>query len=84
LADGAAARGEIAWKSQDVPARPPMLPLFGNVAPGWWRQRTSSRIGQGHLRRRRRHSSPPKWPRSDEQLTAGRARSLRSRCRSSV
>jgi hypothetical protein len=31
LADGAAARGEIAWKSQDVPARPPMLPAFGAV-----------------------------------------------------
>lgn len=31
LADGAAARGEIAWKSQDLPARPPMLPFFGNV-----------------------------------------------------
>jgi membrane-associated phospholipid phosphatase len=25
------ARGEIPWKSLDVPARPPMLPLFGNV-----------------------------------------------------
>ena len=31
LADGATARGEIPWKSQDVPARPPMLPLFGQV-----------------------------------------------------
>ena len=31
LADAAAARGEIPWKSQEVPPRPPMLPLFGNV-----------------------------------------------------
>jgi hypothetical protein len=31
LAAGATARGEIAWKSQDVPARPPMLPVFGSV-----------------------------------------------------
>jgi membrane-associated phospholipid phosphatase len=31
LADGATARGEIAWKSQDTPARPPMLPAFGAV-----------------------------------------------------
>jgi hypothetical protein len=33
LADGARARGEIAWKSQDIPARPPMLPVFGAVRP---------------------------------------------------
>jgi hypothetical protein len=31
LVDGAVARGEIPWISQDVPPRPPMLPLFGNV-----------------------------------------------------
>jgi membrane-associated phospholipid phosphatase len=31
LADGARARGEIPWKSMDVPARPPMLPAFGAV-----------------------------------------------------
>jgi hypothetical protein len=31
LADGAAGRGEIPWKSMDVPARPPMLPAFGSV-----------------------------------------------------
>ena len=31
LADGAIARGEIPWLSQDIPARPPMLPLFGLV-----------------------------------------------------
>ena len=31
LADGAAARGEIPWKSMDLPARPPMLPAFGSV-----------------------------------------------------
>ncbi len=31
LADGAASRGEIPWKSQDIPARPPMLPVFGKV-----------------------------------------------------
>ena len=34
LADSATGRGEIAWKSLDVPARPPMLPLFGQVR-GW-------------------------------------------------
>jgi hypothetical protein len=31
LADSAAMRGEIAWVSRDIPARPPMLPLFGQV-----------------------------------------------------
>ncbi len=31
LADSATARGETPWKSQDIPARPPMLPLFGKV-----------------------------------------------------
>jgi PAP2 superfamily protein len=31
MADGATARGEIAWTSRDIPARPPMLPLFGQV-----------------------------------------------------
>ena len=31
LADSATARGEIAWVSRDIPARPPMLPLFGQV-----------------------------------------------------
>jgi hypothetical protein len=31
LADGATARGEIPWKSMDIPARPPMLPAFGSV-----------------------------------------------------
>jgi membrane-associated phospholipid phosphatase len=31
LADGAKARGEIPWISQDGPPRPPMLPLFGQV-----------------------------------------------------
>src|SRR6202163_4503501 len=31
LADSATARGEIAWTSRDIPARPPMLPLFGQV-----------------------------------------------------
>ncbi len=31
LADTATARGEIAWKSQDGPPRPPMLPVFGQV-----------------------------------------------------
>jgi hypothetical protein len=31
LADNAVARGETPWVSQDVPARPPMLPLFGQV-----------------------------------------------------
>ena len=33
LADGARGRGEMAWKSMDLPARPPMLPAFGNVRP---------------------------------------------------
>lgn len=31
LADSAVARGEIAWVSQESPARPPMLPFFGQV-----------------------------------------------------
>ncbi len=31
LADAATARGEIPWKSQDGPPRPPMLPVFGQV-----------------------------------------------------
>ena len=31
LADSATARGEVAWVSRDIPARPPMLPLFGQV-----------------------------------------------------
>jgi hypothetical protein len=31
LADAATARGEIPWKSQDIPPRPPMLPFFGKV-----------------------------------------------------
>jgi len=33
LAAAAVARGEIPWKSQDNPARPPMLPVFGKVLP---------------------------------------------------
>jgi membrane-associated phospholipid phosphatase len=31
LADGAARRGETAWRSLETPARPPMLPFFGQV-----------------------------------------------------
>ena len=31
LADSTAARGEVAWLSQEAPARPPMLPGFGRV-----------------------------------------------------
>lgn len=31
LADDCIARGEMPWKSLDVPARPPMLPFFGKV-----------------------------------------------------
>jgi hypothetical protein len=31
MADSAKARGEIAWISQESPARPPMLPAFGRV-----------------------------------------------------
>ena len=31
LADSATARGEVAWVSQEIPVRPPMLPLFGQV-----------------------------------------------------
>lgn len=31
LADNATARGETPWLSLDVPARPPMLPVFGQV-----------------------------------------------------
>lgn len=33
MADSATARGQIAWASRDIPARPPMLPLFGQVRP---------------------------------------------------
>ncbi len=31
MADAAIARGEISWVSREIPARPPMLPLFGQV-----------------------------------------------------
>lgn len=31
MADAAAARGEVPWRSLESPPRPPMLPLFGNV-----------------------------------------------------
>jgi membrane-associated phospholipid phosphatase len=31
MADAASARGETPWRSLEVPPRPPMLPLFGNV-----------------------------------------------------
>jgi hypothetical protein len=31
LFDNTKARGEIPWVSQDIPARPPMLPFFGQV-----------------------------------------------------
>lgn len=34
LGDNATKRGDLAWISQDIPARPPMLPLFGQVQ-GW-------------------------------------------------
>jgi len=34
LAAAAVARGEIPWKSQDIPPRPPMLPFFWQVQ-GW-------------------------------------------------
>ncbi len=33
LATNTSARGEIPWISLEAPKRPPMLPLFGNVAP---------------------------------------------------
>ena len=33
LATQTAATGQTPWKSLEVPARPPMLPLFGNVKP---------------------------------------------------
>lgn len=33
LANDAAARGEIPWRSLESPPRPPMLPLFGRVSP---------------------------------------------------
>jgi hypothetical protein len=33
MADQAAARGEIPWRSLENPPRPPMLPLFGRVMP---------------------------------------------------
>jgi len=31
MADAATARGEMPWRSLELPPRPPMLPLFGNV-----------------------------------------------------
>jgi PAP2 superfamily len=31
ITDAALARGDVPWVSQDIPARPPMLPLFGKV-----------------------------------------------------
>jgi membrane-associated phospholipid phosphatase len=31
MADAATARGEVAWRSLELPPRPPMLPLFGSV-----------------------------------------------------
>ncbi|MEO8619921.1 MAG: phosphatase PAP2 family protein [bacterium] len=31
LADAATTRGQVAWTSRELPARPPMLPLFGQV-----------------------------------------------------
>ena len=34
MAAAAVARGEIPWRSLEVPARPPMLPMFGTVR-GW-------------------------------------------------
>lgn len=33
LATATAAKGEIPWLSLEIPARPPMLPFFGNVRP---------------------------------------------------
>lgn len=33
LADQTTARGEVAWRSLELPPRPPMLPLFGRVTP---------------------------------------------------
>ena len=33
LADAAIAKGEVAWASQETPARPPMLANFGQVRP---------------------------------------------------
>lgn len=31
MADGATARGDVPWRSLEIPPRPPMLPLFGRV-----------------------------------------------------
>jgi hypothetical protein len=31
MADAATSRGEMPWRSLEIPPRPPMLPLFGNV-----------------------------------------------------
>jgi hypothetical protein len=39
LASAAEARGEVAWKSLEAPARPPMLPNFGQVQ-AWMMTRT--------------------------------------------
>ena len=53
LADGATARGEIPWNSKDVPPRPPMLPVFGNVRAWMMTPATSSASGRGRRRRPR-------------------------------
>jgi hypothetical protein len=57
MADAATARGEMPWKSMDIPARPPMLPLFGNVRP--WMMTTADIV-------RERPGPPP--PTSSEQM----------------
>ena len=56
LADAATARGEIAWKSRDIPARPPMLPLFGQVR-AWMHDAGGYRAPSARRRRRRRARS---------------------------
>lgn len=44
LADEAAGRGEIAWRSLEDPARPPMLPNFGRVTP--WMMTTADVLAE--------------------------------------
>jgi len=41
------ARGETAWQSLELPQRPPMLPLFGNVLPFLFDSITTTKIRAG-------------------------------------
>jgi hypothetical protein len=58
LADSATARGEIPWVSQDIPTRPPMLPVFGQVRA--WNMTPADVVAE-------RPSAPPST--SSQQMT---------------